>query len=380
MLKPKTGGRTRSGGDTLAIRCAAISGKMRAARSLDVARIELEEMVGVAEGKVIVERRGKGRGSKGGRGDVLANLWFARAAHEFAAAALQFSAAGSNGEVAGSAGDGQAAGNAGLPHDHVTFSAQVLIPMCKRIIQHFISDEGMEGVRMDDSGMLAGVEGNKKPCEALSAPLRLNALWYTALESTGQALRAGKYLGTATRLPLHKDPSGDHFERLAGRFRRAFSKMYWCEDHDRICPPELRGEADHGRGEGSQRLPDVEQLLLMVLPVSPLPRTKQREVLAELESRTPGSMGILMQHAEHGLVESPLHRAWLAQAVANTADSGEERARAVAIAREMAALWEMARSHGLHAFYKEGEGLGKPDAFVTAEVLGTLEEFLGNGG
>jgi hypothetical protein len=382
MLKTKAGGRTRAPGETLAARCAAIPGKMKAARSLDVARRELEEIVALAGGNVIVERRGsKGRAGKaGGRGDVLANLWFARAAHEFSAAALEKSAAESNGTAGASraAADGAAAGH--TPHEHVTFAAQVLIPMCKRIVQDFISEEGMDGVRMDDSGMLAAFEAGKRHCEALAAPLRLNALWYTALESTGQALRGAKYLGKSERLLSHKDPAGDHFERLAGRFRRAFFKMYWCEEHDRICPPELRGEPEHGCTPGSARLPDAEELLLMVLPVSPLPRTKQRDVLAQLELRAVGGMGIVLEHSEHGRVESPLHRAWLAQAVFNTADSGEERARAIAIAREMATLWETARSHGLHAFYKDGHGMYKPDGFVTAEVLGTLERFLGAAG
>jgi hypothetical protein len=44
-------------------------------------------------------------------------------------------------------------------------------------------------------------------------------------------------------------------------------------------------------------------------------------------------------------------------------------------------VWEQARTTGVHTFYKDGKPVGKgPDALVTAEVVGTLERFLGAGG
>src|SRR6185369_5378730 len=100
-------------------------------------------------------------------------------------------------------------------------------------------------------GMLAGahvtVAGN-----CLSIPLRVNALWYAALDSTAQALRDMPPSSAAGGPPV-RDPSAEHFERLAGRFRRSFAKLYWCEDHGRICPPEARTHPNH------VTLPDAEQ-------------------------------------------------------------------------------------------------------------------------
>ena len=136
--------------------------------------------------------------------------------------------------------------------------------------------------------------------------IRINALWYFALEMTAQTLQHPLPSGGA------KDPSGHHFERLAGRFRRSFAKHFWCEEHGCLCSPTAawRGGADHGF------LPDPDQLLITMFTVSPLPRTKQRQILARITAHSMGNLGVKLHHPVHGVVESPLHRAWLAQGVA----------------------------------------------------------------
>ena len=242
--------------------------------------------------------------------------------------------------------------------------------MCKRIVQAFISEKGMDGIWMDDSGMLAGLVRRGRRNAALENPLRINALWYVALEATGTALRGLGPMGAGV-----KDPSGDHFERLAGRFRRAFTKDYWCERHQRVCPPEVRQGEDHGD------LPDAEQLLFMLLPCSPMARTKQLGVLKQMEERALAPVGLWVRDGKGGVVESLLHRAWLAQALGLLAETAADRQRAVNAARPLEAVWEQAKTTGVHALYRDGAPLGRgPEPLVTAEVLGTLERFLGSVG
>lgn len=343
---PKSGtGRGKS--DTLAIRCATIPGHMYARHNLNEARQELEGVLAAAKGGILHRSAGKG--------DVMANLWFARAAHEFAAA------------LSGSLGTFV------TPEEkiqHLEFANKKLLPLCKQIVQAFITDGGMDGVRMDDGGMLAGA-GDGKPNPALALPLRLNALWYTALESTGQALRGAGPMGAPLAEGARRDSSGDHFERLAGRFRRSFAKACWCDEHQRLCPPDARAKPDHGG------LPDAEQLLIAMLPSSPLPRTKQKEILAQIETQALGPFGVRINHPEHGTVESPLHWAWLAEGTAGSADSGPDFDKAAALIRPAASLRQAATAGELPCCYKDGQPVGPPDLLAAAELLGALERFLG---
>jgi glycogen debranching enzyme len=327
--------------DALAMQCAAIPGHMRLPGGLLAARTQLEAIAGQASSGIL--HQGKG---KTARADVMANLWFVRAAHEFAAAA-----GGLHSEE---------------KREHLQFAVNSLLPMCRTIVQNFIGEKGMDGVRMDDGGMLAGLKTKASPMGTVAASLRLNALWYAALETTGQALRG--------ITPMHaggKDPSGDHFERLAGRFRRSFAKAFWCEEHERICPQDVRTAADHGA------LPDAEQLLLAILPSSPLPRTKQRGILLNMLARGTGTLGVLIDHPEHGRVESPLHRAWLAQGLANVAENDADRQQVLILLRALSPLWHSLRTTGAHMYYRNGEPIGKTsDELATAEILGTLERFI----
>jgi hypothetical protein len=335
---PTTKGEGTNKGDVLAARCAAIPGKM-AALGVAWAHEEFNAILSAKQHKAILPGVAK-------RGNVMANLWFVRAAHEFAAAAL--------------------AANSAPDNEHLKFATETLLPACKIIVQEFISDKGMNGIRMDDSGMLQRAD---ESAPVVASPLRLNALWYSALEITGQALRGisamgkGHIAGAAVAAGRH---TGDHYERLAGRFRRAFAKAFWCDEHGRICVPELRGTLNHGTR------PDGEQLLLTMLPASPLPRTKQREILAHFESLAGDGVGIKVELSELGLVDSPLYRAWLVQGFAQDGDTRKTSA----LARPLSALADAAKISAVFAFYRERSPIGRqPDPFVSAEVLGVLHRF-----
>ncbi|MCL2640204.1 MAG: hypothetical protein FWD53_05105 [Phycisphaerales bacterium] len=221
----------------------------------------------------------------------------------------------------------------------------------KQIVQEFISEQGVGGMVMDHGGMLAG------------APLRINALWYSALGTAAVDLKA---VG---------DKSSDHFDRLAGRFRRAFVKTFWCEEHLCICSPEVRqGEEEKGGGGDSHgELPDPDQLILPILPTSPLPRTKQRQMILTLQERLLKGceIGIWLQHPVLGRVESVVHRAWLAVSIVNIADN-----RAAAMPEAQAILAPLKpllnSATGIAAFYRDGKPLGEPDRVTAAEVMGAM--------
>lgn len=342
--------RSATGAHDLEKRCAVIPVRLRSLEGLPWARQELQS---------ILDHTHDGLLGRKGHGNVMANLWFARAAHAFAS---------------DSAADTTLTTE--QKQEFLHFAGQSLLPVCKRAVQELISQKGIDGIWMDDSGVLAGLVRKGRPNASLATPLRLNALWYSALEVTGMALRGLTPLGQAAgyRTGGAKDPTGDHFERLAGRFRRAFNKAYWCEDHQRICPPARRTEAypDHGP------IPDAEQLLLMLLPECPIPRTKQQGILAQVEALGCGPLGVWICPKDQPPVESILHRAWLAQALGNLADTDSQRKRALDAARPLESLRTLARASGVPAFYQDGKPLDdQPDPQVTQEVLGTLQQFLG---
>jgi hypothetical protein len=317
----------------MAPRCAAIPGLMHARRDVERARRELAHVVELAShtGGLVP------RTEKDHHPDAMANLWLLRAAHEFVAAAAEEDSP---------------------PKSCVDYFGHTLLPLCKKIVQHLISDRGVDGVRMDDGGLLTGGV-------ALAGGLRVNSLWYAALEATAEAIKSGVY-GSA------RDPAGHHFERLAGRFRRSFQKAYWCETHHGICSPAARQAEGHGEW------PEPDQLLLTMLPASPLPRTKQRQILERITDKALGKLGVQVHHPEFGLVESPLHRVWLAKGTAV-----DDLKTAHALLSPLVAIRESAKRIGVYPFYRDGEPITaqqKPDPLATAELLGMLEQFLGEPG
>ncbi len=178
---------------------------------------------------------------------TAASLWFTRAAWLYHAAA----------------------------QDPATWQAQ-LLPAIRRQAQEFIS---AQPAKMNDGGLLidpeAGLTG-----------VALNALWYNMLMLLATELKG--------------DPVADHFDRLAGRFRRSYLKLYWQGDM---------------LGESGATAPDASQLLAATLTHSAVPRTKQRQLVMSVNKAITADAPIL-------------HKIWLAEAVwgmgEGAADSAEE--------------------------------------------------------
>src|SRR6185437_2265351 len=98
---------------------------------------------------------------------------------------------------------------------------------------------------MGGDGLLSLGEGSAQK------PVGLNALWFSVMSLLAEEL---------TRV---KDPMDDHFDRLAGRFRRSFTKLFWCDAHRCLCEPRVQMGVDHLRWHA-----DPDQLLAVVLPFS----------------------------------------------------------------------------------------------------------------
>ncbi len=94
--------------------------------------------------------------------------------------------------------------------------------------------------------------------------VEINALWYAALA------------GLAEALPDERGAEKRHFDKLAGRMRRAFPKVFWndernaCDDH---VWTDSEGE-DH-----IDKSIRPNQVFAASLPHSPLPRTRQKQVV-----------------------------------------------------------------------------------------------------
>lgn len=94
--------------------------------------------------------------------------------------------------------------------------------------------------------------------------VEINALWYHALRATAEL--------TADR----NCDLTDHYTKLAARFRRAFAKVFWNENggylHDHVWTDE----------EGREHVDPSfrpNQIFAVAMPHSPLPRTKQQQVV-----------------------------------------------------------------------------------------------------
>lgn len=255
--------------------CQSIPGYLLTSGQCDTARaalIDLSQMAKHAFLPARVDRQGKS--------DLLATLWFAHTAYAYTRAT----------------------------NDAATWQ-EVFLPLIKRAVQTLIS-EGCENVRMDDGGLLS--PGSDADTGVTPLSMGFNALWYSTLAMLAEELSS------------IKDHAGDHFERLAGRFRRSFTKAYWCSAHGWLCDPEQQKTDEHG---GSP-LPDPAQLLIAILPFSPIPRTKQRQVVLAIRDRALVAAGVRVPvssrdvalPAHVGEIASPLYLAWLIDGFIKTSD------------------------------------------------------------
>ncbi len=94
--------------------------------------------------------------------------------------------------------------------------------------------------------------------------VEINALWYAALA------------GMAQRITETHQAEADHFNRLLARVRRAFAKVFWSDQHDCLVDHVWTDEAGVEHIDASIR---PNQIFVASLAESPLPRTKQQQVL-----------------------------------------------------------------------------------------------------
>ncbi len=124
--------------------------------------------------------------------------------------------------------------------------------------------------------------------------VEINALWYQAL------------LGTAALIAEHDARTADHYERLAGRAKRAFAKVFWDERLDYLRDHVWTDANGVEHADTSLR---PNQIFALSLPNSPLPLTKQRRVLDVLRDKllTPFGLRTLPRDAlsYHGRYAGP---------------------------------------------------------------------------
>ncbi len=113
--------------------------------------------------------------------------------------------------------------------------------------------------------------------------VEINALWHHVL--AGMAARIAD---------THRDLA-DHFNRLTARIRRAFSKVFWSDAHNCLVDHVWTDEAGNEHIDASIR---PNQIFVASLPDSPLPRTKQQQVLDAVTAHllTPFGLRTLPEH------------------------------------------------------------------------------------
>lgn len=105
-----------------------------------------------------------------------------------------------------------------------------------------------------------GVVFTPRPGKAVE----INALWYSAL------------VGTAKLMTSRDSKAGAHYEKLAKRIKRSFTRVFW--DQDAECLRDFVWSTD-----GGDDSPDLSvrpnQIFAVSLPHSPLAKTRQKQVV-----------------------------------------------------------------------------------------------------
>ncbi len=155
---------------------------------------------------------------------------------------------------------------------------QWLRDACLRIIEAYIRGTDCD-IRVAGDGLVqAGGPGTQltwmdAACNGVvftprhGKAVEINALWYNALVGMGKRIKK-----------THKRES-DHFNRLAGRIRRAFMKVFWNTDGCRLNDHawmDDSGEESVERGDETIR---PNQIFVAALPESPMPMTKCRQII-----------------------------------------------------------------------------------------------------
>jgi len=176
---------------------------------------------------------------------------------------------------------------------------------CRKIMDAYIRGTQF-GIRMAGDGLVTAGSattqltwmdaacGGKVFTPRHGKAVEVNALWYYAL------------VGMAEMVRPDQPPLAEHYLKLADRIKRSFGKIFWDEScgylRDHLWTDEQGGEH-----------PDTtlrpNQIFALSLPVSPLPRTKQVQVLDVLRRRllTPYGLRTLPQDDSryHGRYTGP---------------------------------------------------------------------------
>jgi hypothetical protein len=265
--------------------CQALPGYLLANGQYTTARAVLLRLVDQAGGELIPSHAMRFKPPV----DGATNLWFGHAAYAYFRAS-----------------------------EDVETWRKTLLPVCKQIAQALISN-GLGDTTMTDAGLLL-----RGPVQSECYPMAPNALWYAMLAMLDEEL---KRVG---------DRSARHFELLAGRFRRSFSNVFLCDRHGCLCEPQVRASAAHDK---PNFVPDPDQLLFVVLPFSPLARTKQRTLVDRLKAASVSDVGLRVpwklnvEAGDKGRVGrkpeivSPLYLAWLAEALVKARNGAPDAIR-----------------------------------------------------
>jgi len=114
--------------------------------------------------------------------------------------------------------------------------------------------------------------------------VEVNALWYNAL------------VGMAERLEESDSQRAGHYQKLAKRVVRAFAKVFWDEEAKHLRDHVWTDDAGVEHADRSLR---PNQIFAAALPRSPLPLTKQKQVVAAVRKHLLTPFGLRTLAAEH---------------------------------------------------------------------------------
>ncbi len=187
-------------------------------------------------------------------------------------------------------------------------------PACCRIMEAFIRGT-QYGIRVSGDGLVTAGDpstqltwmdaaatrpGTQERVVFTPRPgkaIEINALWFYILLSVADLIKEAGEEGRR---------SAEHFLKLADRIRRSFAKVFWHEPSQRLIDHVW---TDTGGNEHVDLALRPNQILAVSLPISPLPRTKQMQVIAALQQNllTPAGLRTLPvdDPAYHGRYTGP---------------------------------------------------------------------------
>lgn len=164
-----------------------------------------------------------------------------------------------------------------------------LAPACKSIVDAYIKGTRYDIRMTGDALISAGSKDTQLTwmdacCNGVAFTPRhgkaveINALWYNALA------------GMAELLADDDRATANHYEKLTSRIRRSFGKVFWNDQHKCLFD-HVWTDAENVEHRDASLRPN--QVFAVSLPHSPIPRTRQVEVLKAVKSRLLTPYGLL---------------------------------------------------------------------------------------